>query len=550
MADRRTRSAPVSVPMNAAAQQKGDDDAVDVLLGLERNPVFFWNEVSLDLVALDHSLPVTQARAPGPCGSAKALGIIHSVIADAVAYVYESPYRPQFNKQKPSDTLDKREVFVAGAAFGIMQSIYDQAPHKDLLNHRRRRFLQLYGGDGDAGNIATWETGQTFAAAKVFRELWDAKRIEENLSGRGYTPSPGKHAPDPWNPCQNYYGVKWGQEPALVLAANEVNELGPPTPPSITRDEVDKLQALGGLRPTDVGSHKKRTQRQTYIGLFWAYDGARLLGTPPVLYNLAVRRVAIDDALHHPNNIPLAARLFALCNLAMADAGIVAWKAKWKWAVWRPVKAITTEVDKNWQPLGAPRTNPPRFHPKPFEAFFTLTDVPDTADVLLGASPGTSEGVLKDRADCGPPPDPAYAEAAFTPNFPAYPSGHATFGAACFSVLLNVRKEAEDEKPGDEADHLRRANRINLNDFISEELDGRSRDNFEDKARPRVPIDFSRIVDLDTDKTGDLSTETLIGSNNLSRLYLGVHWTFDQTEGDLSGRRVGQRVHSRAYVRQ
>jgi hypothetical protein len=51
------------------------------------NPILFWNDVALQLVALDHSVDARDARAPGPCATARALGLAHIVMADAVAAV-------------------------------------------------------------------------------------------------------------------------------------------------------------------------------------------------------------------------------------------------------------------------------------------------------------------------------------------------------------------------------------------------------------------------------------------------------------------------------
>ena len=99
------------------------------------------------------------------------------------------------------------------------------------------------------------------------------------------------------------------------------------------------------------------------------------------------------------------ARLFALVNAAMGDAGVLAWDEKYRWDLWRPVvgvrehepsmgsggaagSVLDADCDPGWLPLGAPRTNEPG------------------------------------RPD-------------FTPPFPAYPSGHATFGAA---ALESVRR--------------------------------------------------------------------------------------------------------------
>jgi membrane-associated phospholipid phosphatase len=83
--------------------------------------------------------------------------------------------------------------------------------------------------------------------------------------------------------------------------------------------------------------------------------------------------------------VPKIARLFALVNVAMADAGIAAWESKFFYQYWRPVTAIRAQYDAKFWPLGAPGTN------------------------MQGPN--------------------------FTPPFPAYPSGHATFGGALFQIL-------------------------------------------------------------------------------------------------------------------
>jgi hypothetical protein len=85
--------------------------------------------------------------------------------------------------------------------------------------------------------------------------------------------------------------------------------------------------------------------------------------------------------------VPEIARLFALVNVAMADAAIASWDSKYFYQFWRPVTAIRaqSQSDRNFYPLGAPATN-----------------------------------------TAGPN---------FTPPFPAYTSGHATFGGALFQIL-------------------------------------------------------------------------------------------------------------------
>jgi hypothetical protein len=122
-----------------------------------------------------------------------------------------------------------------------------------------------------------------------------------------------------------------------------------------------------------------------------------------------------------------------------------------------------------------------------------------------------------------------YNRACFTPNFPSYPSGHATFGSACFNMLKRVRGEREPTRqdPG----RIDRAG-----PFVSDELNGVSIDNFRNEPRPYLPINYTRI-------------EQMIEDNNKSRLHLGVHWNFDCEFGSRSGARVADAVYRMAYHR-
>jgi hypothetical protein len=150
--------------------------------------------------------------------------------------------------------------------------------------------------------------------------------------------------------------------------------------------------------------------------------------------------------------------------VAMADAAIVAWAAKYHYNLWRPVVGIREHDegfgmghgcgvpgapglrgDACWAPLGAPQTNDAgKFHA--------------------------------------------------TPNFPAYPSGHATFGATVFTVVKDFYS----------AD-------LSFN-FVSDEFDGKNRD----------PDGSVRTFHL-----RKLSLSQAIVENSESRIHLGVHWRFD-----------------------
>jgi hypothetical protein len=227
-----------------------------------------------------------------------------------------------------------------------------------------------------------------------------------------------------------------------------------------------------------------------------------------------VRDVAEDDAM----SVAETARLLALCNLAMADASIVCWEAKYRYDLWRPVLAIRQSMrhrHSEWRPLGSPRTNPQQF------AREQDIQARRTAQSFMGA------GEHSVRRHPGQTLD--YSVAAFTPNFPAYPSGHAMLGSACFTMLKRVRAERDRTRPD--------PNRVNpAINFVSDELNGLSIDNFTNRPRPYLPLSYASI-------------DQMIEDNNRSRVHLGVHWHFDCERGAEAGVRVADRIYSDAYQR-
>jgi hypothetical protein len=69
--------------------------------------------------------------------------------------------------------------------------------------------------------------------------------------------------------------------------------------------------------------------------------------------------------------------------------------------------------------------------------------------------------------------------------------------------------------------------------FVSDELNGETRDN-EGNPRPLLPRSFKTLSQAEEE-------------NGQSRIYLGIHWSFDKTEGIAQGRRVANQIFRSAF---
>ena len=104
----------------------------------------------------------------------------------------------------------------------------------------------------------------------------------------------------------------------------------------------------------------------------------------------------------------------------------------------------------------------------------------------------------------------------FTPPFPAYPSSHAGLGGALFQMLRRLY-----------------GNRTAFT-FVSDELNGVTRDN-DGRVRPLRPRSFQSLSQAEEE-------------NAQSRIYLGIHWQFDKTQGTNVGRSVADYAFERGLI--
>jgi vanadium chloroperoxidase len=422
------------------------------------DPILFWNEVALEANRVSHTNGKNEQT--GPTLSSRALAIVHLAMYDAYAGVIQDPtHLPPYLPGLPVPSVGAAaDAAVAAAAYTTLARLFPS---------QKSFFDFILAGAGDMDN-----PGHVFGAL-VAEQLLADRENDPGAGVGGYTPSlaRGRHRVDPDNPNQSFHAPVYGAR-SKGFAIKERHGLDePPFDNPVYLTALREVRGLGcapELMGTLPASIKARTVDQTLIGIFWGYDGAAELGTPPRLYNQIVRRVAIAQ----DNSVAENARLFALVNAAMGDAGILAWDQKYIHDFWRPVVGIR-EHDKTMGPAASEATN-------------DISDDCDGSWLPLGA-PNTNSSAKN-----------------FTPPFPAYPSGHATFGAAALH-MTRLFYNVSHRQP----DHL-----FDGLDFVSEEFNGISRDNH-GTVRPRHVRNFP----------GGLWQ--MIEENGRSRVFLGVHWVFD-----------------------
>jgi hypothetical protein len=96
-----------------------------------------------------------------------------------------------------------------------------------------------------------------------------------------------------------------------------------------------------------VFSGSARSADQSELALFWA-------GNTPLDWNRTASQIDSERSLSLSEN----AHLFALLNVAMAEAGIACWNSKYRYVFWRPITAIRAgDTDATQAPI---RTRPGR----------------------------------------------------------------------------------------------------------------------------------------------------------------------------------------------
>jgi hypothetical protein len=296
------------------------------------NAVVDWNEITITAAS---------AGRPGHLSSLD-IALVQVAVHDAVQAIERrfEPYHVEIDGAKGS-----RSAAVAAAAHDVLVGFYpSQAASLDAIYFN---YLADKGLSGDPGLTV----GQQVAA-----------RI---LPLRRATPEPlpppfvGGTGLGQWRPTDSHVGTPPGPPaPFAAMATPWLAHSDPFTltssarfraapPPAMTseqyRKDYEEVKAYGASK------NSSRSPAQTDLAYFYSENFF-------AQWNRALRGIANSQRLRTGDT----ARLFALANLATADALMSAWESKLHYAFWRPVTAIQegdndanphTVGDPTWQPL-------------------------------------------------------------------------------------------------------------------------------------------------------------------------------------------------------
>lgn len=354
-------------PGNNITENKANNVANQLIT--QGDVVIQWNSILLNAIQASGK---GDATGTAPPIAARNQAIVHTAIYDAV-----NAFDPQGHKAYLVD-IDppqgaSQEAAAVGAAYQTLVKLFPR--QKPTFDEQRDRSLSEI-TDAPAAETAGFDFG-----VKVANQIL-AARSNDGTDRAAQTPYTPGNDPGDFRPIGGQPPLLPGWGLVTPFAIPNVNQFRPEGPPEFSSPlygrEIEEVRQLGAKNNTAV-TQITRNPDQTEVAQFWAYDRDDTFRPPGQL-----NEVAQEVALAEGNTLEQNARLFALLNIAEADAGIVAWDVKYTYDQLRPITAIRNAANDN---------NP-------------LTQQDNEWESLLG-----------------------------TPNFPDYVSGHSVFGGAAAQVL-------------------------------------------------------------------------------------------------------------------
>lgn len=297
-----------------------------------------WNVLTLDII---------KAEKTSPPMAAHNLAMVHTAIYDATNAV--SKTHKVYKVQVEAPVGASAEAAAVAAAHRVLANLYPKQI-ATLDTAKTASLAVIAEGKSKTDGVQLGE----FVANKILEWRKDDGANAEVT----YTPinRPGYWQPIPpdLKPASMPH---WKNVKPFAMTKNSQFQIA--NMPSLTSEEYaaefNKLKELGAK------DSKIRTDDQSAIAKFWL-DGIGTI-TPPGHWN----QIAADIAIRRGNTFEQNVRLFAVLNIALADASIIDGDQKYTFNRWRPLTGIQqadkdgnpqTTADANWTPLLSTPSSP------------------------------------------------------------------------------------------------------------------------------------------------------------------------------------------------
>jgi hypothetical protein len=281
-----------------------------------------WNEIAGASATTAKQLPFEASRT---------MAIVHTAIFDAVNSI-QTEYMPYKNRIDAPAGSSIEAAAVAAAHAALVSLFPDQKISLDTTYSTS--LSKISDGNSKMDGITVGE--KAAAAVLAFRQSdgSDAPNVYQPKTTAGM-----------YVPTTLPIGSTWGNVKPWVMQSGSQFRPGPPldlSSPEWSRD-FEESKNIGGKKSTI------RTSEQTEIAKCWTLTG-------PASWDPIVRQLAASSG----RSILQNAHLFALVEIATADAYISVFDGKYTYNFWRPITAIrNATIDDNdattpqvdWEPL-------------------------------------------------------------------------------------------------------------------------------------------------------------------------------------------------------
>jgi hypothetical protein len=277
---------------------------------------------------------VTVAKQP-PAAAILSYAMVQGAVYDAVNAI-DGGHQP-YLAAPAAHGSESKSAAAAEAAHDVLVGLFPA----QMTTLDAQLATTLSGIPDGASKTAGVAIGQAAAATMLAARVHDG-RFGPSIAVPGT--QPGQWRPTP--PAFAVDPVSWvaNVRPFIIPSGDTFRSDGPNALTSAAyAADLNEVKSLGSATSTT------RTADETDAAIWWQDHGA-------ALYNRILRNVAAGQGL----DITGAARMFAMTDLAGADAMINCWNDKYYYSFWRPITAIrladtdgnpATVADPTWMPL-------------------------------------------------------------------------------------------------------------------------------------------------------------------------------------------------------